>query len=60
MFSKPNALYSAEEELISSQANIATYYIALHKALGGGWTGTVDVEKPAVVDLANGPRVAMR
>ncbi len=54
------SLYSAEEELISSQANIATYYIALHKALGGGWTGTVDVEKPAVVDQAIGPRVAMR
>lgn len=54
------ALYTAESNLIQSQASIASYYISLHKALGGGWTGTINVERPAVLDSVVGPRLAMR
>ncbi|MFK3690819.1 efflux transporter outer membrane subunit [Agrobacterium tumefaciens] len=54
------SLYSAESNLIQSRASIATYYISLHKALGGGWTGAVDVEKPAVSDSVVGPHLAKR
>ncbi|MGV1954127.1 efflux transporter outer membrane subunit [Agrobacterium tumefaciens] len=53
-------LYSTEEDLIESKANIATYYVSLHKALGGGWEGNARVEKPAVVDTDTGPRIASR
>lgn len=52
------SLYSAESNLIQSQASIATYYIALHKALGGGWSGALDVETPEAVDLVTHPRIA--
>ena len=48
------SLYTAEEALIGSRADIAIYFIALNKALGGGWDGGIDVSKPAVVDLNTG------
>lgn len=54
------SLYSVEEDLIDSQADIATYYIALHKALGGGWSGDPRIETPAVVDSRTAPRIAHR
>lgn len=51
------SLYSAEESYIQSTANTATYFISLNKALGGGWSGTVDAEQPLVVDTNEGPHV---
>lgn len=51
------SLYSAEDSLIQSRVSITTNYIALNKALGGGWTGTVDTSTPAVVDTKTGPRL---
>ncbi|WP_118132892.1 efflux transporter outer membrane subunit [Oceanicella sp. SM1341] len=52
------SLYSAEDTLLQSQINIATYYISLNKALGGGWDGQVDASKPEIVDTYTGPRLA--
>lgn len=52
------SLYSAEDSLIQSRVNIATQYVALNKALGGGWSGAIDTSKPAVVDRDMGPRPA--
>lgn len=51
------SLYSAEDPLIQSQAAIAKYYIALNKALGGGWRDAVDVSSPRVEDTDTGPRL---
>lgn len=48
--------YSADDTLLTSRVAIATNYIALNKALGGGWTGTVDDRTPAVVDTQMAPR----
>lgn len=36
------SLYSAEDSLIVSEVAISTDFIALNKALGGGWDGAVD------------------
>jgi NodT family efflux transporter outer membrane factor (OMF) lipoprotein len=49
------SLYSAEDLLIQSKVAIATNYIALNKALGGGWNGDVDTSKPEIVDENTGP-----
>ena len=49
------SLYSAEDSLIQSQVAIATNYIALNKALGGGWNGIIDAGQPEVVDVNTGP-----
>ncbi|MFC0219009.1 efflux transporter outer membrane subunit [Pseudochelatococcus lubricantis] len=51
------SLYSAEDSLIQSRVNITTQYIALNKALGGGWNGAVNAGKPEIVDRM-GPRPA--
>lgn len=51
------SLYSAEEALIQSRVSITTNYIALNKALGGGWNGSVDITRPEVVDANTGPRL---
>lgn len=53
------SLYSAQEAVIESRAAIATDYISLNKALGGGWNGEVDVSKPTVVDTGTGPHLTM-
>lgn len=50
--------YSAQDTLIQSRVLVTTYYIALQKALGGGWNGTVDTDTPEVVDENAGPRLA--
>ncbi|MDX8497406.1 efflux transporter outer membrane subunit [Mesorhizobium sp. VK4C] len=50
--------YSAEDSLLQSRVSIATDYVALNKALGGGWDGTIDSAKPEVVDVGAGPRLA--
>jgi outer membrane protein, multidrug efflux system len=52
------SLYSAEDALIQSRLAITVDYIALNKALGGGWDGAVDTSKPETVDVAAGPRLA--
>lgn len=49
--------YSADDTLLASRVAIATDYIALNKALGGGWTGKVDDRTPAVVDTQMAPRL---
>lgn len=54
------SLYSAEEALIRSRADIAIYFTALNKALGGGWDSAVDSVKPEIVSAKTGPRLASR
>ncbi|MBI1291478.1 efflux transporter outer membrane subunit [bacterium] len=49
------SLYSAEDALIQSRVAIATDYISLNKALGGGWDGFVDASTPEIVDVGAGP-----
>ncbi|WP_315700983.1 MULTISPECIES: efflux transporter outer membrane subunit [unclassified Bradyrhizobium] len=50
--------FSAEDSLLASRANVAKYYVALAKALGGGWDGEIDVRKPEVVDVGTGPHLS--
>lgn len=50
------SLYSAESSLIQARVEAARAYVALNKALGGGWDGTVDTSKPEIVDRNTGPR----
>ncbi|OYX12920.1 MAG: RND transporter [Rhizobiales bacterium 32-66-8] len=52
------SLYSAEDSLLQSRVAIATNYVALNKALGGGWDGVIDTATPAVVDTNTGPHFA--
>ncbi|GLK56879.1 RND transporter [Methylopila capsulata] len=54
------SLYDAEDALLASRVLAATNYVALQKALGGGWGKPVEVSKPEVVDVATGPRLAAR
>jgi NodT family efflux transporter outer membrane factor (OMF) lipoprotein len=49
------SLYSAEDTLLQSRVAIATNFIALNKALGGGWNKPVDASVPAIVDTGTGP-----
>ncbi|KEC55934.1 efflux transporter outer membrane subunit [Bartonella koehlerae] len=42
--------YSAQMALKDSRISLVTQYIALMKALGGGWDGVVDVSRPEVID----------
>lgn len=51
------SLYSAEDSLIQSRVTITKDYIALNKALGGGWDGKIDASKPEVVDTDTGPHI---
>ncbi|MGX1324575.1 multidrug efflux system outer membrane protein [Bradyrhizobium sp. USDA 377] len=51
------SLYSAEDSLIQSKVAAAKDYIALAKALGGGWSDPVDVSTPIIVDSNTGPHV---
>ena len=50
--------FSAEDALLQSRVNVARNYVALAKALGGGWDGAVDSSKPEVVDASTGPHLA--
>lgn len=52
--------FEAEDALLQSRASAATDYVALNKALGGGWDRPVDASKPEVVDVATGLRLAAR
>jgi NodT family efflux transporter outer membrane factor (OMF) lipoprotein len=51
------SLYSADDALIQSRVLIATGYIALNKALGGGWDGDIDASTPEVIDTNVGPHL---
>ncbi|MCZ2203616.1 efflux transporter outer membrane subunit [Bartonella sp. A05] len=42
--------YSSQMALADSHVALVAQYIALMKALGGGWDGMVDVSRPEVVD----------
>jgi outer membrane protein, multidrug efflux system len=50
--------FSAEDALLQSRVNVARNYVALAKALGGGWDGAIDSSKPDVVDAYSGPHLA--
>jgi NodT family efflux transporter outer membrane factor (OMF) lipoprotein len=50
------SLYSAEDGLLQSRVTLATSYVALNKALGGGWDGFIDASRPEIID-AMGPRL---
>lgn len=52
------SLYSAADSLIQSRITLATDYVALNKALGGGWDGAIDTYTPVVADTDMGPRPA--
>ncbi|MBZ9797658.1 efflux transporter outer membrane subunit [Mesorhizobium sp. ES1-4] len=54
------SLYSAEDSLLQSRVLLATNYIALNKALGGGWDGAVDTTKPEIVDVKARPRIVSK
>lgn len=54
------SLYSSEETLIQIRVALAQDYIALNKALGGGWDGAIDVSHPEVVDGYTGPHLATK
>lgn len=49
--------YSSEQSLIESRVSITTDYIALMKALGGGWDGTVGDLRPEIFDGYTGPHI---
>jgi outer membrane protein TolC len=51
------SLYTAEDSLLQSRVAIATDYIALSKALGGGWDGAIDSSRPDVNDVSTGPHI---
>ncbi|OAF02815.1 RND transporter [Bradyrhizobium centrolobii] len=51
------SLYSAEDSLIQSKVSAAKDYIALAKALGGGWVDPIDVSTPIIVDVNTGPHL---
>lgn len=58
MLTAERSLYSAETQLIQSRVATARSYIALNKALGGGWDGVVDTSRPEVADGYTGPHFA--
>jgi outer membrane protein TolC len=47
----------AEDSLLQSRIAIATDYIALSKALGGGWDGAIDSSRRVVNDVNTGPHI---
>lgn len=54
------SLFSAQDSLLQTQASLATDYISLCKALGGGWNRSIDVSRPEVVDTRTGPHSRTR
>jgi NodT family efflux transporter outer membrane factor (OMF) lipoprotein len=50
--------FSAEDALLQSRVSVAKDYVALAKALGGGWDGAIDAGKPELVDADVGPHLA--
>ncbi|MGA1805374.1 efflux transporter outer membrane subunit [Rhizobium sp. HT1-10] len=54
------SLYSAQQNLIETRTDIATHYVSLNKALGGGWTGPIDISQPAARDLVEAPHLPVK
>lgn len=52
--------FTAEDNLLASRAALAKDYVALAKALGGGWDGPIDSGRPEVTDSGTGPHLAQR
>jgi NodT family efflux transporter outer membrane factor (OMF) lipoprotein len=53
------ALYSAEDSLAQSQTKETTDYIALAKALGGGWSKPVEAGEEPIIKDDMGPHLAL-
>lgn len=51
------SLYSAEDTLLQSRVAATSNFVALNKALGGGWDKPVAVEPPRVIDAGTGPHL---
>lgn len=51
-------LLTVETTLTQARTDLVLSYIALQKALGGGWNGRVDVGKPEIIDSYTGPHFA--
>lgn len=51
------SLYSAEDTLLQSRVATTSNFVALNKALGGGWDKPVEVELPRVIDVNTGPHL---
>lgn len=51
------SLYSAEDTLLQSRVTATSNFVALNKALGGGWDKPVEVERKRVVDTNTGPHL---
>ncbi|WP_247880536.1 efflux transporter outer membrane subunit [Ochrobactrum sp. Q0168] len=51
------SLLDQENALAQARVNIIDNYVALQKALGGGWNGRIDVARPEVVDGYTGPHL---
>jgi outer membrane protein, multidrug efflux system len=51
------SLYAAEEALLQTRMAFAADYVALNKALGGGWDGGIDVSRPEITDANIGPHM---
>jgi len=49
--------FTAEDSLLASRATLAKNYVALAKALGGGWSGAIDSSVPEIVDSGTGPHL---
>lgn len=49
--------FSAEDTLLQSRVAVAKDYVALAKALGGGWDGAIDSATPEIVDANTGPHI---
>nr|CBI79944.1 putative outer membrane protein [Bartonella sp. AR 15-3] len=52
--------YSSQMSLSDSHIVLAKHYIALMKALGGGWDGVVDVSFPEIVDKTASSHVKVK
>ncbi|SEN47593.1 efflux transporter, outer membrane factor (OMF) lipoprotein, NodT family [Bradyrhizobium sp. OK095] len=49
--------FSAEDALLQSRVAVTKDYVALAKALGGGWDGAIDSTTPEIVDANTGPHI---
>lgn len=58
LLSAERALYSAQTGLIEARTTFASDYVALNKALGGGWDGKIGAGAPIVKDGPSGPHRA--
>jgi outer membrane protein TolC len=54
------SLRSAQDTVVQSRMASAKDYVALAKALGGGWDRAVDPSVPAVTDEGTGPHPRRR